>query len=101
MATEIKEYLTKREMKKVFRILDKAGRRIEKKRRKKCGSEKSVLYFNCQYGTCNNDGRTDYQCWQTIADILEQIMKHCQERGCPYANGPVEGIDEEFPEGWE
>ena len=35
MATEIKEYLTKREMKKVFRILDKAGRRIEKKRRKK------------------------------------------------------------------
>lgn len=100
MNAEMREYLTEREIQKLFQILSKAQKRAEKKRKKERENEKSVLFFNCQYATCG-DGRIDYQCWKNMEDMLDQILKHCKKRGCPYADTPIEeGIDATLPNGW-
>ena len=98
---DINEYLTDKEMRRMLRILAKAKKRFIKKRKKEGEKEQSMIFFNCQYSKCN-DGRTDYQCWQSIAAMIDQILDHCKKRGCPYVGMPVEdGIDERLPEGWE
>lgn len=99
MNAEVREYLSKREMRKLFRILNKAKKRAEKRKEKEKCNEKSVLFFNCQFAS-SDDGRTDYQCWKNMEELLDQILKHCKKKGCPYADTPTEGIDEEFPEEW-
>lgn len=101
MNMELKEYLTEKEIRKMFRILMKAKKRVIKKRKKEGENEQSMIFFNCKYSKCN-DGRTDYRCWKSIAGMIDQILDHCKKRGCPYVGMPVEdGIDETLPSGWD
>ena len=74
-------------------------KRTEKRKEKEECNEKSVLFFNCQFAS-SDDSRTDYQCWKNMEELLDQILKHCKKKGCPYADTPTEDIDEEFPEEW-
>lgn len=78
----LSDYLTKRENRKIDKILDRAA-----KRRKKVEGDiaRAFLFIKCplQCKSCDDVPKSYPECWENnMSKLLESIWAFCQSNGC-------------------